>query len=382
MVRNMKAPWKSVVLGAYILLSLCWFASFFGFEYLRGSGWDRQILNFIFAFFMAFLMMKVVISLFMVVDDVRRLGSWLWQQFNAPAAEGGTPITRSDFIQRTALIAGGTLFGLLTYGMFNRYRYKVNKIKLSFDKLPQGFKGMRFVQISDIHSGSFGDPSSVMKGVDIINELKADLVLFTGDIVNSEHEEMDDYMDVFDKIKAPMGVFSILGNHDYSDYSRNASEEKKEGNRALIRDIHKKLGWRLMIDEHLHLERNNDKLALLGVGNISKSFHTYGDLSKAYDGLSADEFKILMSHDPTHWDLEVNTDYQDIDLTLSGHTHGMQFGLNLPGFKWSPVQYMFKQWAGLYEKGAQKIYVNTGFGFLGYPGRVGFLPEITLFEFV
>jgi predicted MPP superfamily phosphohydrolase len=213
--------------------------------------------------------------------------------------------------------------------------------------------------------------------------------LFTGDLVNDRAVEMTDYMDVFNKLKAPMGVYSTLGNHDYGDYyyGANATGEKaieKEKNLQHVKQIHGELGWRLLLDENVRLEKNGEYIALIGVQNISgrKSFHTYGSLAKAYAGAENAPFKILMSHDPSHWDFEVLPKYPEIDLALAGHTHGMQFGVELPGFKWSPVQYVYKEWAGLYEEGKQKLYVNRGYGFIGYPGRVGILPEITVIELV
>jgi predicted MPP superfamily phosphohydrolase len=228
---------------------------------------------------------------------------------------------------------------------------------------------------------------AVQHGVDMINAQKADLVLFTGDIVNDRAIEMLGYVDVFKQVKAPMGVFSTLGNHDYGDYyyGHDAVGDKlkeKEANLQHVKEIHGQLGWRLLLDEHVALERSGEKIALIGVQNIAakRNFQTYGDMAKAYAGTEQYPFKILMSHDPSHWDKEVNTKYKDVDLMLSGHTHGMQFGLYTPAIKWSPVQWVYKQWDGLYEKDAQKLYVNPGFGFIGYPGRVGILPEITVFE--
>jgi predicted MPP superfamily phosphohydrolase len=274
------------------------------------------------------------------------------------------------------------LFGSLLYGFGNKYRYHIKRIPLAFDNLPVSFKGLKIVQISDIHSGSFTDKKAVMHGVNMIMNEKPDLILFTGDLVNNTSEEMNDYMDVFSKLNAPMGVYSTLGNHDYGDYTHWNSREEKVANLERLKHIHSELGWRLLMNEHVALEKGEDKIALIGVENWSAkaSFKKYGDLKKAYYGSAPYPFKILMSHDPSHWDAEVRRSYGDIDLMLSGHTHGMQFGIEIPGFKWSPVQYIYKQWAGLYQEGAQKLYVNRGYGFIGYPGRVGILPEITVFE--
>ena len=216
----------------------------------------------------------------------------------------------------------------------------------------------------------------------MINALKPDLILFTGDLVNNEHTEALEFMPVFSQLQAPLGVYSVLGNHDYGDYIEWNSQTEKEENLNQLKKIHADMGWNLLLDEHVVLQRGEDTLALLGVQNTSfkNRFHTYGNLEKAYAGSASHPFKILMSHDPSHWDGEVNQKYTDIDLTLSGHTHGFQFGVDIPWLKWSPVQYIYKQWAGLYQKNEQYLYVNRGFGFLGYPGRVGILPEITLIE--
>jgi predicted MPP superfamily phosphohydrolase len=297
------------------------------------------------------------------------------------------------------MLAGGGLFSSLIYGFNNKYRYQLHRFQLAFDDLPAGFKGIKIVQISDIHSGSFTDKHAVMRGVDKILKEKADLILFTGDLINNLAEEMDDYMDVFSRVKAPMGVYSILGNHDYGDYvswpDKNEEHRKKEAaagrhlltplqqaNLDRLKNIHAELGWRLLLDEYAVLERGGDKIALIGVQNWSSKarFPKYGDLKKAYAGSESYPFKILMSHDPSHWDAQVRPTYADINLMLAGHTHGMQFGVDIPGFKWSPVQYIYKEWAGLYEEGKQKLYVNRGYGFIGYPGRVGILPEITIIE--
>ena len=211
---------------------------------------------------------------------------------------------------------------------------------------------------------------------------KPDLILFTGDLVNNVADEMEDYMDVFDKLNAPLGIFSTLGNHDYGDYVSWDSEEAKKANLEKLKNVHAKLGWRLLMNEHVALEKEGEKIAVIGIENWSAKarFPKYGDLKKAYSGAEKYPYKILLSHDPSHWRAEVCESYRDIDLMLAGHTHGMQFGVEIPGIKWSPVQYVYKEWAGLYENALQKLYVNRGFGFIGYPGRVGILPEITVLE--
>ena len=298
--------------------------------------------------------------------------------------DDGNAIPRSSFLSWLGLGIGGGLFGTLLYGFSNKYNYQVKKIKLAFTTLPDAFRGLRIVHISDIHSGSFQDKAAVQHGVDMIIQQKADLILFTGDLVNDRADEMTDYMEVFSKLSAPMGVFSSLGNHDYGDYVSWPSPEAKIENLQNLKQVHAKLGWRLLMNEHVLLEKNQEKIAILGIENWGAKgrFPKYGKMKEAYPGTEKIPFKILLSHDPSHWDAEVKTSYSDIDLMLAGHTHGMQFGLENPYFKWSPVKWMYKQWAGLYEEGNQKLYVNRGYGFIGYPGRVGILPEITVIELV
>lgn len=330
---------------------------------------------------------KLIASLFFFIDDIRRGVQWLVGKMSPDKpvlTEVGEKegITRSVFLSWAGMAVGGGLFGTLVYGFGNKYRYQVNKTKLTYNNLPAAFKGLKIVHISDIHSGSFTDKKAVIRGVEKIMKQQPDLILFTGDLVNNVAIEMEDYMDVFDKLKAPLGVYSTLGNHDYGDYVSWDNEDDKKLNLEKMKQVHAALGWRLLMNEHVVLEKGEHKIALLGVENWSAKarFPKYGDLKKAYAGAEAYPFKILMSHDPSHWKGEVCESYKDIDLMLAGHTHGMQFGVELPGFKWSPVQYVYKEWAGLYKNEEQRLYINRGFGFIGYPGRVGILPEITVLE--
>jgi uncharacterized protein len=350
--------------------------------------WPKWIRTYVFAIVVGLFFSKLLASVFFAADDIRRGGTWVItkifnQQKPTPDA-GHSGISRSAFLSWLGLAVGGGLFGTLLYGFGNKYRYHINRLRLAYPNLPAAFKGLRIVHISDIHSGSFMDKTAVENGVGKILKEKPDIILFTGDLVNDRASEMTDYMDVFNRLAAPLGVYSTLGNHDYGDYVVWESQEAKRLNLERLKEVHKELGWRLLMNEHVILEKGNDRIALLGIENWSgkANFGRYGKMDQAYPGTEQFPFKILMSHDPSHWDAEVRTKYADIDLTLSGHTHGMQFGLELPGFKWSPVQYMYKQWAGLYEAGKQKLYVNRGYGFIGYPGRVGILPEITVIELV
>lgn len=357
--------------------------------YLHFEHQSKMTRSTIFAVIAGIFFAKVLAAVFFLVDDIRRGVQWLATRLFLSDPKGetharGEGISRSIFLSWTGMIMGGGLFGTLIHGFGNKYKYQVKRLSLHFDNLPGSFKGLKIVQISDIHSGSFTDKNAVQKGIDKILKEKPDLILFTGDLVNNTADEMDDYKDIFSQLRAPMGVYSTLGNHDYADYVQWPKPEEKAANLARLKQVHAEMGWRLLMNEHITFTRGNDTIALLGIENWSAkaNFPKYGDLQKAYAGAEAYPFKILMSHDPSHWDAQVRRSYGDIDLTLSGHTHGMQFGVELPGFKWSPVQYVYKQWAGLYEEGKQKLYVNRGFGFIGYPGRVGILPEITVIELV
>lgn len=346
---------------------------------------NKTLWNFLISFTMGLLIMKVLIALILLLDDIRRIlfaiSSLFYKESTKPEriVQG---MSRSQFFNTLALVLGGSMFTALLYGMTNRYNYKLHSKKLRFSSLPEEFNGYKIIQISDIHSGSLNNPEAILKGIEKINALSPDVIFFTGDLVNNKSDEMEPFMEVFNKLRAKHGVFSILGNHDYGDYISWNSLEEKKANLDKLKQIHSQLGWRLLLNEHVILEKDRAQIAVLGVENTSfgHRFHSYGDLAKAYAGSEEHPFKILLSHDPSHWDGEVNKQYQDIQLTLSGHTHGMQFGVEIPGLKWSPVQYIYKQWAGLYTSGEQHLYVNRGFGFLGYPGRVGILPEITLFE--
>lgn len=324
---------------------------------------------------------KFLMALVLVIDDLRRLVLALYQSV---AGDQGFDLLRPLLNAQVAMAVGSIPFFLLVYGALrNPYRYKVFREKVGIKNLPEALAGLRIVQISDIHSGSFTQKEPVKKAIQMINELQADLVFFTGDLVNSLAEEMTPFMDVFDKIEARIGVFSILGNHDYGDYYHWESIEAKRDNFRQLLDTHKQLGWDLMLNENRILQINGEKIAIIGVENYSANarFHKYGDLAKAYEGVEGTSLKLLLSHDPSHWEHEVVKRFQDIDITFSGHTHGMQFGIEIPGWlRWSPIKYIYQQWAGLYQIGEQFLYVNRGLGFLGYPGRVGILPEITVLE--
>ena len=379
---------RSIISITYWVISISALLILFLLPYLNLDNIHRSVRSTVFSIFIGLFLGKLIASVFFLVDDIRRGIQWISGQLffkNTEVEVGQTPgkISRSLFLSWLGVGLGSTLYGSLIYGFSNKYNYQVQRIPVSFPNLPDSFKGLRMVQISDIHVGSFMNRAAVQKGVEKIMSLKPDLIVFTGDLVNNEAKEMSGYIDVFNKLKAPLGVYSIFGNHDYGDYVKWENLQQKKENLDELKRIHAQMGWRLLLDEHVAIEKEGASFALIGIQNWSalKRFPRYGNLQKAYAGTEEYPFKVLLSHDPTHWDAEVRTAFNDIDLTLSGHTHGMQFGVELPFFKWSPVEYVYDQWAGLYSEGRQKLYVNRGYGFIGYPGRVGILPEITLFEF-
>ena len=317
---------------------------------------------------------------FLLFEDVFRL---LWTGFMKLLNPEQTAVlpSRRKFISTLALSLAALPFGALLYGMFQgKYRYKVLKYELSFEDLPEAFDGYKITQISDIHSGSFDNAKKRQYGIDLINEQASDVLFFTGDMVNNKASEMEPWKEMFGSLKAASGKYSVLGNHDYGDYVAWESEEEKEGNLNKLKSIQKEMGFDLILNEHRYLEKEGQRLALVGVENWGQGgFKKAGDLQKAISDIDRDDFKILLSHDPSHWEFQVKDHPQHFHLTLSGHTHGMQFGIEIPGWiKWSPVKWRYKYGAGIYESMGQYLNVNRGCGCLGYPGRVGIWPEITV----
>ena len=358
---------------------------------MSGNRSSSSLFSWMFSLFVALYLPKLIVVIFLLFEDGSRLVRRIIRSFQSNgASEGGTaglpgqPITRAKFVSTIALATASIPFAATLWGIIRtKYDYAVRNIKIPIKNLPEAFEGFKITQISDIHTGSFDNKKAVARGVEMVNEQGSDIICFTGDLVNNVCTELEEeYVEIFSKLKAPEGVYSILGNHDYGDYHRWSSKEEKEQNMADLFATQKKMGWDLLLNENRVFERKGQKLALLGVENWSawSRFPAHGILKDAYIGVEDVPTKVLLSHDPTHWDAQVRPEYPDIDLTLSGHTHGMQFGIEIPGFKWSPVQYMFKQWAGLYTEGDQHIYVNRGFGFIGFSGRVGIRPEITVLE--
>lgn len=370
--------WKTTIHSIYWLLS--GMAILFVFNggnipfFKMGKTMEILTRAFIFIFYFS----KFFMVFFLLMDDIRRLFSF---SFHKISGSGHFNPGRKEFMTNLSIIMGGLPLATLSYGIIrNSYRYKVYRPEILMDNLPQALDGLKIIQISDIHAGSFFFKEPIKNAIELINAEKPDLVFFTGDMVNSRADEMEPYMDIFSEIKARFGVFSVLGNHDYGDYHRWSSSVEKEANGIRFEAIQKEMGWDLLRNEHRLLDINGEKVAIIGIENMSAlpQFHKYGDVSKATAGLPVTSLQLLLSHDPSYWQKGILNKHPEIDITFSGHTHGFQFGIEIPGiFRWSPSQYVYKQWAGLYEEDGQYLYVNRGLGFLGYPGRVGILPEIT-----
>ncbi|MFN4027294.1 MAG: metallophosphoesterase [Flavobacterium sp.] len=326
---------------------------------------------------------KLILTGLMLLEDVFRVFSGTITHFLGDNDSGSFLPERRKFVSQVALVLAAIPFSSLLYGMTKgKYNFRVIKQTLFFPDLPEDFDGFTITQISDIHSGSFDNEEKINYAVDLINEQNSDMILFTGDIVNTHATEMHPWITVFNRIKPhPFGKYSVLGNHDYGEYVQWPNDAAKLQNFEDIKDLHRQIGFDLLLNQHTKIKKGSGEIALVGVENWGKNFKQAGDLNKASEGLSKEDFKILMSHDPSHWEYEVKHDEKHYHLTLSGHTHGLQFGIEIPGLiQWSPVQYVYKQWAGLYENLGRYIYVNRGFGFHAYPGRVGIWPEITVFE--
>ncbi|HRG38716.1 MAG TPA: metallophosphoesterase [Bacteroidia bacterium] len=352
--------------------------------------WNKFFRIYFFAAIAILLFSKIIGVIFLLIDDIIRLFRWIGSYLVKPetsdaiqASESSHKISRLKFLNYVALGMTAIPFAGFIYGMVRgAFNYTIHRTRVVLPNLPPEFNGFKIVQLSDIHSGSFTSTKHVEEAVRIVLEQNADVIFFTGDLVNNEATEMRPFMNVLNKLNAPHGVFSTLGNHDYGDYVQWETPQAKKQNLDDLKDVHKQLGWRLLMNEHVPLTKGDASIALLGVENWggNLSFPKYGDLKKAHTGTEKYPVKLLLSHDPSHWDKQVKPEYGDIDITFSGHTHGFQMGMEVPGFKWSPSKYIYKEWAGLYTDGNQHIYVNRGLGFLGYPGRVGISPEITVME--
>lgn len=353
--------------------------------YMAWPNWVKSVLIMI---LFLFVLTKLVFTLFLLINDGQRLIQWIYGLFQTGSASSATvsgesSITRSRFLLKAGLAVSAIPFVGMTYGIIvGAHDYTIRRKRIVLKNLPPAWTGLKIVQLSDIHSGSFYNKSAVQRGIDMIMKQKPDIIFFTGDLVNNIASEMDDYIDLFSTLKAPLGIYSTLGNHDYGDYVTWESPQAKNQNLSNLIGVHKKMGWDILMNEHRILKKDGQEIAILGIENWGAKGHfpKYGKMHLAYPGTEQVPVKLLLSHDPSHWDAEVRQQYKDIDIMFAGHTHGMQFGIEKGPVKWSPVQWMYDQWAGLYENGGQYLYVNRGFGYIGFPGRVGMSPEITVIE--
>lgn len=348
----------------------------------------RTLRTAIFVWFFIHYFSKLFTLPFLLIDEFRRLILWISIKLKRTKGEvvleNKKGLSRSEFLSKSGMVVAGIPFLTMNYGIISSsvYDYQIKRKKIILPNLPKSFEGIKIGQISDVHSGSFYDKVGVQGGIDLLNSEKCDVVFFTGDLVNDETAEMKDYTNIFEKVKAPLGVYSILGNHDYGDYKQWPSARAKQKNLEDLYEVHKNMGWDLLLNEQRKLTLSGESISIIGIENWSSSsrFPKKGRMDLATKGTEDTSVKLLLSHDPSHWRAQVLKDYKDIDMMFSGHTHGMQFGIEFGDFKWSPVQYVYPEWSGLYEENNQKLYVNVGYGFLGYPGRIGILPEITIFE--
>lgn len=344
----------------------------------------RKVISVVATIGVANILGKSLFVLWLVLDDVIRLGRYLWAKLNpAPEMMGDNKgISRLEFLAQAGALSATVPLLTMGWGVLSgAHDYKVRNRVLHLKNLPKAFDGMRILQISDLHVGSFWSKKAVERGVDLINEQKADMVFFTGDLVNDRASELNGWTDIFSRIRAEHGVYSVLGNHDYGDYIPWESLQAKQDNLRTLISAQRQMGWDLLINENRIITLGNESIAILGVENWGNKGHfpKYGDLARANEGIPEGITKLLLSHDPSHWRGQVLKEFKDIGVTFSGHTHGMQFGIEVGSVKWSPVKYFYPEWADLYEEGEQMLYVNRGFGYIGYPGRFGILPEITVF---
>ncbi len=335
--------------------------------------------------FFVLTIVKITFLPWVIIDDIRRLIIRLKKATKKPSKTSSTEketIPRSEFLMRAGLITGAVPLAAIGVGIASgAYDYHLRYQTLNLPNLPKAFDGMTIGQISDVHSGSFYNKKAVVGGIEMLLGQKPDVIFFTGDLVNKRSDEMYGYQDIFSKVKAPLGVYSTLGNHDYGDYADWPSAAAKQKNLADLITTHKNMGWDLLMNENRRLKINGEEIGILGIenwGELSR-FPKYGRMDEAVKNTDDLPVKLLLSHDPSHWQAQVIPKYPQIDVMFSGHTHGMQFGVRAEHFQWSPVKYIYKEWAGLYKQDKQQLYVNVGYGFLGFPGRIGILPEITIF---
>ena len=384
LIAGQSAGFQKVIKIIYFSISYLVILAILVYNFGNPDGIAKHARTALMSFVFINVLAKVVLGLFVFFDDIQRLIRWVVIKLSNPEVSNNDTdegISRSKFLATTGLVLAAAPVVSLSWGIISgAHDYRVRRIKLPIKDLPKGLEGLRIGQLSDIHSGSFWYKTAVKGGVQMLQDEKVDVAFFTGDLVNNKATEMQEWGSVFAKINAPLGVYSVFGNHDYGDYVQWESDVAKQKNLADLATIHKNMGWNLMMNEHKSLTIEGEVINIIGVENwgAKARFPKYGKLDQAMKNLPDSSVNILLSHDPSHWQAEVLPKYNNIDLTLSGHTHGMQFGVEIPGFKWSPVQYVYDEWAGLYTSNQQYLYVNRGFGYIGYPGRVGILPEISV----
>ena len=382
--KNWSPLWKNSIRYGFWIPTVLSIAALLWWAFSDPYKWSANVRSLILMGLAATYFSKLVGLLFLFADDLQRGARMVVQFFqkNTDNKLPGEVISRSEFLSQAALVATAIPFGAMAYGVISgAHDYRVKRITVKLPNLPKSFDGLKIGQVSDIHSGSFFNKTAVKGGVEMMMNEKPDVLFFTGDLVNNESSEVKEYTEIFNKLKAPLGVFSVTGNHDYGNYKAWSSQEAKKKNFQDLLAAHKHMGYDILMNEHRIVEQGGEKIAILGIENWGTGrFPKYGKLNEAYAGTEDVPVKLLLSHDPSHWDAEVRKLYPDIDLMFAGHTHGFQFGVEIGGLKWSPSQYVYKQWAGLYQEGNQYLYVNRGFGFLGYPGRIGMPPELTIIE--
>lgn len=361
----------------YLVSSFLIIGNFFYQIFSRGFDSSSSFFSYSLGLFLSLFCFQLVVISVLIVEDFFRLISFISSSLNK--SENIIP-NRRKFVSQIALISGAIPFVGLIFGMiYGKYNYRVFKYEMDFDDLPKSFDGFKITHISDIHSGSLDNIEKVKYGIDLINQQKSDVILFTGDLVNNKSNELEKWKDIFKLMEAPLGKFSILGNHDYGDYYDWKSKDEKINDFKKFMDYQENMGFKLLMNESIYLEKNEEKIAILGSENWGRGFKKEGDLDKMISKINKDDFKILMTHDPSHWEEKVLNHKSRFQLTLSGHTHGMQFGIEIPGLiKWSPVKWRYKQWAGIYKRDKKILNVNRGFGYLAYPGRLGIYPEISV----
>lgn len=380
--RGWQPKWRHTVLWGYLGISIgvtvLFLVGLGSFSTAQGM---RPFHEWILSLTLVFLITKIIFSVILLIGDMGRLFYGLGDNIINYGKRGNAPFfpARRKFISDIAVLVAAVPFSGFIYGMFKgKYDYKLHRQTLYFNDLPEAFDGFTITQISDIHSGSFDNTSAVQRGIDLAKAQKSDLFVFTGDLVNNAAWEIEPYIDMFSQLKAPYGQYSIFGNHDYGDYIEWKSGDEKDANLERLKVQHTRLDYRLLLDENVEIEKNGQKISLIGVQNWGRGFIQIGDLDKALKGVDPNAFKILLSHDPTHWEEKVRFHPTKIHLTLAGHTHGAQFGVETDKLRWSPVQYRYLDWAGLAEQNGRKLYVNRGFGFLAFSGRLGIWPEVTV----